>query len=449
MGLAIIRQPTATTGMEVLNRIAWGDQGQIVYAKNAVRKGKYACPDCKEQLIFRRSDDLTKKGAKRPHFAHVSGTSVCTPETILHEAFKKSIHDRLKEAIAEGKTVPIQWTCTHCHQVHERDLVSTAVAVEMEYDMKTARADVSLINKKNETVAAIEVVVTHAPEPGVIEFYKKQKIVLVRFDIHEDQDLSRASEPILTPDHVDYCPGSKRCTDCGEYKEDMVMEIWEVTCGQCGETGKAAYLYAGADRLSLPATPEYFTADEIKQAKAGGANIRARYNWILEKEACANSCRKCDTPFSGPWHPLARGQNATLLKEVPKEIQIGMYCEACTDHRSLKKINQRLGGLGSRLAQIKEPEGPFHCIRCKASVGAGYLYCTKCFESWSRYRNENYPERFCHECGEPWQTSKADCRCTSCKKKWGKRQYDREPLVTERERLFRLKQTVKHRDAQR
>ena len=57
-----------------------------------------------------------------------------------------------------------------------------------------------------------------------------------------------------------------------------------------------------------------------------------------------------------------------------------------------------------------------HCIRCAAKIDQDpeKPFCRDCWASWAEYKNENYPEKFCHTCARPWASSMAKPLCRSC-----------------------------------
>jgi hypothetical protein len=57
-----------------------------------------------------------------------------------------------------------------------------------------------------------------------------------------------------------------------------------------------------------------------------------------------------------------------------------------------------------------------YCIRCNTSIDFNEEkpYCYECFKSWSKFQNEDYEEKFCHECGVKADTSLADPLCFIC-----------------------------------
>ena len=58
-----------------------------------------------------------------------------------------------------------------------------------------------------------------------------------------------------------------------------------------------------------------------------------------------------------------------------------------------------------------------HCIRCgDASIAYNRHepLCPKCFKSWNRFKDRDYPENHCHRCGKEHDTSMAKPLCRTC-----------------------------------
>lgn len=70
-------------------------------------------------------------------------------------------------------------------------------------------------------------------------------------------------------------------------------------------------------------------------------------------------------------------------------------------------------------AKTYVPSTTGHCIRC-GQAGIAYdpekTLCRKCFRSWNRHQNRDYPEKHCHRCGKQRKTSFATPLCTPCYK---------------------------------
>ena len=68
-------------------------------------------------------------------------------------------------------------------------------------------------------------------------------------------------------------------------------------------------------------------------------------------------------------------------------------------------------------------ERPFsdHCIRCGSSMPEpieSKPFCTKDWRSWNRFKKDDYPEKFCHFCGQSSKTSKTKPLCIDCYRKY-------------------------------
>lgn len=78
---------------------------------------------------------------------------------------------------------------------------------------------------------------------------------------------------------------------------------------------------------------------------------------------------------------------------------------------------------------VKEPYNPGQpletpkrgfCIRCKNDLPANPAqpYCTSCYRSWDRFKNDKYEEQHCHTCGKKHKTTLRKPLCFACYKKY-------------------------------
>ena len=78
-----------------------------------------------------------------------------------------------------------------------------------------------------------------------------------------------------------------------------------------------------------------------------------------------------------------------------------------------------IGGTQSKTKK-REPKKKSHskgyCIRCKDDIpyNARKPYCSNHFKSWAKYENPDYPEKYCHSCGESNKSSIARPVCYAC-----------------------------------
>ena len=56
------------------------------------------------------------------------------------------------------------------------------------------------------------------------------------------------------------------------------------------------------------------------------------------------------------------------------------------------------------------------CIRCgeRISYNPDKPFCIDCYNSWTRFENPKYKEKYCHKCGKPTDTSKEKPVCYQC-----------------------------------
>jgi phosphatidylserine/phosphatidylglycerophosphate/cardiolipin synthase-like enzyme len=58
------------------------------------------------------------------------------------------------------------------------------------------------------------------------------------------------------------------------------------------------------------------------------------------------------------------------------------------------------------------------CIRCgdKIPYNPDHPFCATDYQSWAKWKNQDYKEKYCHHCGKPTKTSFERPECTSCYK---------------------------------
>ena len=184
-------------------KIAYDEEGNIVFPNNAIKGKKYFCPKCGEELTYRNSGK-TGKGSRCPHFAHKGGGHNCDPESVLHAAFKKETTKILSSYLKENKGFIIKWTCSDCGLPYSGDLLFIAKSVEVEYDLKVCRPDIALLDDAGKVRIAIEIVNTHKPEDKTLKYYKDNGIVLVQYNVIVE-DLNSIEEKLKSPEIVSMC----------------------------------------------------------------------------------------------------------------------------------------------------------------------------------------------------------------------------------------------------
>jgi hypothetical protein len=217
---------------ELLINFAFDLDNSIVFAKDAVKGIPYKCPECGQELVFKSSGN-TGPGSRRPHFAHKGGGgSNCTPESLLHSAFKIKTAEILQEKInCDCKEFILNWKCEGCNKPYSGNILYMAKDVKIELDLGVCRPDIALLDANGKVIIAVEIVNTHYPEDGVLKYYRDNGIVLVQYNVTED-DLLNIEERLHNPDHVSLCLDS----NCREFKPTLLNRTViprDIECIRC------------------------------------------------------------------------------------------------------------------------------------------------------------------------------------------------------------------------
>lgn len=157
-------------------------KGQEVHAKDASRDTVYRCPSCKAELLLKRGE------IRRPHFAHLHEPDACefVYETEEHYRAKHWIN----EAWESGEQLRLRRQCSTCRSTLSQDLRAGQTAkVEIEYLLDTGhRADVALLNVRDELLAVIEIYSTHRVDPEKANAMKSRGIQWGEFHANEVLD---------------------------------------------------------------------------------------------------------------------------------------------------------------------------------------------------------------------------------------------------------------------
>lgn len=111
-----------------------------------------------------------------------------------------------------------------------------------------------------------------------------------------------------------------------------------------------------------------------------------------------------------------------LTKEDDKEAFSDIFSEAQRLIRISEELKVTVEKISpSRNKKIKtgiksEIEG--NCIRCRNLVNLNPLapYCKDCYKIWIKYKDEQYPEKYCHICGQEKKTTMIKPTCYDCYK---------------------------------
>lgn len=217
---------------EPLFTIALDKCGNAVSIKDAVKGIDYFCPECGAKFALKKSGK-TGPHSRRPHFAHLGHGYNCTPESILHKAFKTQAAKLLEQYLVEKKEFLIEWSCSHCPAKYKGNLLFAAASVAVEKDLGTCQPDIAILDKDGKVIIVIEVVVTHEPEQTALDYYKENGIVMVRVDVDED-DLQNIEAKLSNPNAVTLCLHT-RCEDFSLNNHTRKVETINRKCKKCGK----------------------------------------------------------------------------------------------------------------------------------------------------------------------------------------------------------------------
>ena len=309
---------------ELLHTIALNNTNGITLIEDAVKGEEYNCPNCLGEMIFRNSGK-TGKGSKRPHFAHKSNNSNCSPESALHEAFKKKLFTYLNNHKRQGDLVPIEWDCSICGYDHShKNLLGKTSHIQLEKNVGPTRPDISLVDESGKTLLAIEVVVTHAPETATLEYFHEKGIHLVQYNLDENS-LRDFNLKVKKPDIVDVCKGPK-CLECGDSMRRYSLIFDETECYKCKNKYKIAWCKGdGIGNGQGFLNPHEFPKEAIQIAEERSVLFKVLNSKAVGRKYRANSCNKCKAPM-GDFYLF---RNHIQCNKGESEIDMGYYCQSC------------------------------------------------------------------------------------------------------------------------
>src|SRR5690554_7341754 len=94
------------------------------------------------------------------------------------------------------------WHCKYCYTGHTGNLLKMIKSVKVEHNMTVCQPDIVLFDGEDKVFAVVEVVVTHKPEEGVLQFYRDNNIILIQINLTSDKDIEELDTKIANPDFV-------------------------------------------------------------------------------------------------------------------------------------------------------------------------------------------------------------------------------------------------------
>ena len=275
------------------------------------------CSNCGEGLVAKKGERVIH------HFAH-RPKSTCNGETVLHRTAKLMLAERLEQCIREGMDLRISWYCSLCQSSHTGNLAKVAASLEVEKPLGSVRPDILLLDQQGNPRVAVEVVVTHPPEPRTVDFYSSNGITLVIVVARtlEELELLR-SNPELYVNGVKACT-RKKCPHCRSPLWWRLLLIKHSRCHICRGDIFAAEAILNRDPLpcnytaSHSARGPFLPADRRLIASHG-----IPLSWAEEDPS--RVCLTCRYSVMEVY--FRRHRTAPIEKIIP----VGMYCSACEE----------------------------------------------------------------------------------------------------------------------
>lgn len=290
---------------------------EIVSINDASKGNSYYCIVCGGGMILKKSE----KQLRRPHFSHKSLTVNCTPEGALHLAFKTLLFQEIKDRLQNNQIMQIEWACQFCNRKHSVNLLNKVKNLEIEASLKTCKPDILLFDEDNKPIIAIEIVVTHEPEEESLKCFRDNKIVLVQFNIKNENDLKTVREETIISSLVLCCLNNQRCDHCGDFMYTKERMISNAECWKCGAPMKIADFETNEKGE--------VNIEEIMFLKKQGIFIEQRQIKDWGKDY-VNVCKKCNY-FHGPVRVCGYFNNNYKLEKYV----VGYECLRCGNKQSL------------------------------------------------------------------------------------------------------------------
>lgn len=365
---------------------AYDSTGNLVHIDNARKNEHYVCPTCGAELILKISKiPEGEKYHRTNHFAHKGGTENHCSESFLHKLFKERTADYIRSKITK-KEYPLQfeWECEKCGELHSGNLLKKAVKVIEEYDMQVCRPDIALLDKDNNVVIVIEIVVTHEPTSEVVEFYNENKIACLQIKVTDFDDCKNVEGKLTHPDNMNLCPNPV-CQECGHIMNKKKLVIVNDSCWKCSRKMRIAMVESNDYHQIY--SPADFTENDIAIANKHGANIKKVFSKTMKESYYANVCECCGS-FIGE-HYLYEYSHL----HHDDEIYLGYECYHCKENKKRKKMEEEIE-LSRKINEKIKQDGTKVCPKCGSVLRVrksanGYFYGCKNFPDCKYTENIN------------------------------------------------------------
>ena len=159
---------------DVLYPYALDESGGLISAATAPRRKEYRCPVCAAPLIACGGEQRRCRSHFRHKVALVDSLAAqAHAETYLHGVLKRAVKDGIEAARRAGRPYEVHYTCSACGEKLCLDLAAVGGPFELEKTLAShgLRPDISLVDSTGGLQLAIEIVVSHFPDPESLSAY--------------------------------------------------------------------------------------------------------------------------------------------------------------------------------------------------------------------------------------------------------------------------------------
>jgi hypothetical protein len=307
---------------------ACGHDGALRWARDK-RRDPCVCAGCGADVVLRAG------ALRRPHYAHAA-VLPCSRETALHRAAIAILSEELAAASRARRPVVHAQRCGVCGDVALRDLAAPPdLEVVPELPVASAVRPDLVARSGGRLRYAIEVVVTHAPEPGALAALRglALPVVLVRpsWDALASLELPLASIAALGETSIEGArcrswrhPPSRApaCGRCRGEREVVTMQRWDAAaCWACGEAVPFADLRAPLDEATSCERPVRHLGRGARAiAAAIGVRLVRAWSYRSGRVELMHACARC-----GARH----GRDVRPGAVAPSAVQHAAWCRRC------------------------------------------------------------------------------------------------------------------------
>jgi hypothetical protein len=276
--------------------------GRLVWAADLahdqLRPEGLACVGCGARLLLRAGE------RNAAHFAHYDATQCTSPETALHRAAKRIIADSINSSRRQEWRYAAGWQCGLCKAARHTNLAAASVGgAVLERNLGPVQPDIAILDTAGRPRLAVEVVVTHPPEPETLAWYLDNNIGVLVVEPTWEAIKELREGFTATAAHTMPCtswrhpldPTDEQC-DCGRPVRSLRVELAHGSdCWRCKrEVPAVDVIESFPDRTSRALrASDPSLAGIAKQVKSMRVGLRDDFSKTENRHYLMHHCPHC------------------------------------------------------------------------------------------------------------------------------------------------------------